>query len=107
MLHGADDCFGKHTNHKTIKDGLGGPMGSRDEAVKQYNNSESNWKKELKDLKNQNNMLFSITKKSRSRFELKNINNVREKASKKRCDSISNYSSDELDSDSSLSRYIY
>ena len=63
-------------------------------------------KKDLKALKNQNNMLFSITKKSRSRFELKNINNVREKASKKRCDSISNYSSDELDSDSLLSSDI-
>ena len=41
MYHSSEECFGKCYNQETIKDGLGGPMGSRDEYVKQYKRSES------------------------------------------------------------------
>ena len=104
MLHSAEDCFVKRTNQNTIKDGLGGPMGSRDEAVKQYKKSESKNKKEIKTLKKQNKMLFSIAKKSGSRRELKNIKKIRMSPKKHRND-ISDSSSDESDSNYSLSRY--
>ena len=40
MLHSTDNCFGNHTNQKRIKDGLGGPIGSTVESVKQYKKSE-------------------------------------------------------------------
>ena len=48
-------------------------MVSRAEAVIQYKNYGSKWKKELKSLKEQNKMLFSITKKSGSCHEIKKI----------------------------------
>ena len=37
--HSAEDCTGVHIN-RPIKDVMGGPMGSRTDAVKQYKNSE-------------------------------------------------------------------
>ena len=40
MSYSAEDCFGKCSNQNTIKDGLGGHMGIRSEAVKQYKNYE-------------------------------------------------------------------
>ena len=67
-------------------------------AVKQYKKSENKWKKELKDLKKQNKMLYSIANKSCLRREIKKI---REKAYKKSSDS----SSDDSDSDSLLAIY--
>ena len=106
MSHSAEDCFGKHSDQKSVKDGLGGPMGSRAEAVKQWKKSESKWRKELKDLKKQNKTLFSIANKSGSRRELKKIKKIRAKASKKRCNSSSDSSSDESNSDSLLSSDI-
>ena len=39
--------------------------------MKQYKKSENKWKKELKDLKNQNKTLYKISKKSGSRREVK------------------------------------
>ena len=89
-----------YTN-RTIKDGMGGSVGSRTDTVKQYKKSENKWKKDLKYLNNQNKMLYSIAKKSGSHREIKNIKNIRAKASKE----DSNSSSDDSDSDSSLSRY--
>ena len=78
-------------------------MGSRAEAVKQYKKSESKWKKELKALKKQNTIIYSIAKKSGAHREIKNINKIMSKATKKhRGDSI-NYSGDKLDSNYSLS----
>ena len=47
--------------------------------MKQYNKSESKWKKDLKALNKQNKMLFSISKKSGLRREIKNIKKIREK----------------------------
>ena len=103
MLHSAEDFFGKCTNQNTIKDGLGGHMGIRAEAVKQYKNYEK-MEKDLKALKKQDKMLFSIANNSGSRREPKNIKNIRAKYSKKRCTSSSNSSSGESDFDYLLSR---
>ena len=85
---------------KTIKDGLGGPMVSRAEAVKQYKKSKIKLKKELKDIKKLKNVLFSIAKKSGSRRDIKKIKKIDAKSSRKRCNSSSDSSSDELDSNS-------
>ena len=80
-------------------------MVNRAESVKQYKNSKGKWKKDIKSLKNQNNLLYIISKKSGSRREIKKINNIRSKASKKRRDGSSNSSSEDSDYDSSLSIY--
>ena len=45
MSHSYEGCFGKLTNQNTINDRMVGPMGSRSEAVKQYNKSKSKWEK--------------------------------------------------------------
>ena len=82
-------------------------MGSRNEAVKHYKKYEIKWKKYLKSLKKHNKMVFVITNKSGSCCELRKINKIRGKASKKHCNSIRGSSSDKLDSNSSLSRKIY
>ena len=78
-------------------------MGSRAEAVKQYKKSENKRNKDLKYIKMQNKMLYSIVKNSRSRRELKNDKNINAKYSKKRGDSSRNSSSNESYSDSYLS----
>ena len=57
MLHSAEDCYGKRSNHKPIRDGLGRHMESRAEAVKQCKKSENRCNEYLKDLKKQNKML--------------------------------------------------
>ena len=46
--------------------------------MKQYNKSESKRKKDLKALKKQNKMIFSISKKSGLRREINNIKKSRE-----------------------------
>ena len=81
--------------NRTIKDGMVGSVGSRNVTLKQYKKSENKCKKELKSLKKQNKILYSITKKSVSRREIKKI---REKSSNKGSDS----SSDDSDFNSSL-----
>ena len=80
-------------------------MVNRAESVKQYKNSKGKWKKDIKSLKNQNKLLYIISKKSGSRREIKKINNIRSKASKKRRDGSIDSSSEDSDSDSSLSIY--
>ena len=50
MSHNSEDFFGNIYNHKSIKDGLGGPIVGRVEAVKEYKNSKYKWKKELEAL---------------------------------------------------------
>ena len=57
MLHSAEDCFGNLSDQNYVRDGMGGPMGSRAEAVKQYKKSENKRKKELEALKKQKNAL--------------------------------------------------
>ena len=105
MSHSAENCFGKRSEHKSIRDGPGGPMGSRDEAVKRYKRSKSKRKKELKALEKRNKIRYSIAKKLGSRREIENIETIKAKASEKRRDDIRNSSGDESDSDYSLSRY--
>ena len=73
-------------------------MGSKTDYVKQYKSSKIKWNKELKALRNENKMLYSIVKKSGLRRDINKINNFRAKSSKKT--NVS--SSDDLDSDSSL-----
>ena len=90
MSHISENCFGKRSDQQSIQDGLGGDLGNRANAVKQYKKYEHKCKKYLKAIKNQNEMLYIIAKKSGSRRELINISNIKAKASKKR----SNYSSD-------------
>ena len=104
MLHSSEDYFGKRSDQKTIKEGLGGPLGSRSDAVKQYNKSKHKWKKSLKSLKKQNKMLYSISKKSGSRRELNQVKRIRDKFSKKnsysRSNSLSRGSDSSFSSDS-------
>ena len=96
-LNSAEDCTGVR-NKRSIKDGMGGPIGSRTHDVQQHKKSEKIWKKELKDLKKKNKMLYTIANKSSLRSEIKNIKNIRAEASKN--NSVS--SSEDWDSDSPL-----
>ena len=75
-------------------------MGNRTNDVQQYKKSENKRKKYLKALNKQNKMLYSIAKKSGLLRDIKKIKNIRSRASKKTRES----SSDDLDSDLSLSR---
>ena len=43
MSCNSEICFGKHLDQQYIKDGLGGPMGSRHKDVKQYKICEHKW----------------------------------------------------------------
>ena len=81
MLHSTEDCNGVRTN-RSIKDEIGGPVRIRTHAVQQHKKSENKWKKELKSLKKQNNMLYSIAKKLGSRREIQEINKIRKESSK-------------------------
>ena len=60
----------KRSDQHYIKNGLGGALGNRADAVNQYKNSEHKWKKELKDIKKQNKIMYRIAKKSSLRHEL-------------------------------------
>ena len=62
MLHRYDDCFFNCYDHKYSKEGMSISIGNRTNAVKQYKKSENKRKKELKVLKNQNKMVYSIVK---------------------------------------------
>ena len=96
MSHSTEDWAGMCTNHH-IKDGMGGPDGSRNHAVQQHKKSVNKWKKDIKALKKQNKIIYSIAKKSGSRRELHKIKKIRKEALK---DTYS--SSEDWDSDSSL-----
>ena len=52
-------------------------------AVNQFQKSINNWKRYLKSLKKQNKMLYITAKHSSLCHELKNINNICDKVSKK------------------------
>ena len=80
---------------------MGGPIGSRNPAAEQHKKSENKRKKELKALKKQNKMLYSIAKKSSSPREIKKIKKIRAEAIKE-----TNSSSEDWDYDSSLSSDI-
>ena len=76
---------------RSIKDGTGGTIIIRTHAVQQHKNDENKCKKELKYPKNQNKMLYSISKKYGSRREINNVKKIRAKASKKTNVSSSEY----------------
>ena len=97
--HSAEYFIGARIK-RLIKDVMVGTMVSRNNDVQQYKKSKNKWKKELKDLKKQNKMLYSISNKSDSRCDIKNINKIRSKYSKKTSES----SSDDLESYSLLAR---
>ena len=103
MSHISKNLFGKRFDQQSIKEGLEGALGNRDDDSKYYNKSEHKWNKYLKSLKNQNKMLFIISNKSSSHRKLNNINKIKAKASKKRSYSSSNSSSSDSVSYSSLS----
>ena len=77
-------------------------MGNSADTVKKYKTSEKKWKKDLKYIKKQNKIICSISKKSGSRREIKDINNIQEKYSKKGHQSSSSSSSDNSYPDSLL-----
>ena len=93
MSHSTEDCTGMRTN-RPIKDGMGGPAGSRNHAMQQHKKSENKWKKELKALKKQKK-LYIIAKKSGSRREIQKIKNIRKEDLKD-----TYYSSEDWDSNS-------
>ena len=99
-----ENCFGKNSDQQSIKDVLGGELGHRDNVVKQYKTSKQKRKKELKDIRKQNKMFYSISKKSGSRRELKNIKKIKDKASKNHSYSIRDSSINKPYSGSSLYR---
>ena len=76
MSHSTKDCTGVRIK-RSIKDGMCGPIGSRNHAVQQHKKSESKCKKDLKALKKQKNMIYSIAKKSVSLREIKKIKKIR------------------------------
>ena len=47
MSHSSENCFGKSSDQKYIKEGLEGALGNRDDAFKRYNKSEKQWNKQL------------------------------------------------------------
>ena len=89
ILHSSENCFGKLSDQHSIKECLVGYLGNRADSVNNYKKSEHKWNKDLKVLKNQNKMLYRISKKSGSRRELKKIKNIKSKAYKKCSYSIS------------------
>ena len=104
MLHSADNLFGKLSDHNSVKDGQVGPMGISYEAMKQWKKSENKWKKDLKAIKKQNNIIYSIAKNNGSRREIKKIQKTKAKAYNKRRYYSSDSFSDKSDSNYSLSR---
>ena len=99
--HSSEDFTG--VTKRSIKDGMGGPIGSRTHDVQHNKKYENNWKKYLEALNKQKKMLHSIAKKSGLRREIKNsnkINNIKAEDFKKT--SVS--SSQEWDCNSSIER---
>ena len=58
-----------------------GILGNRDAAGNIFNISDKNWKKHLKALKKQNNIIYSMVNSIGSCRELKNNNNIHSKVS--------------------------
>ena len=82
----------KISYQNSIKDGLGVPLGNRANFVNHYQKTEKKWRREMKTLKKQKNMLFTMADKSVSCHEIKKINKMNFKVSKKLSYSGSNIS---------------
>ena len=76
MSHSTEDCTVVCTK-RFIKDGMGGPIESRNNSVQQHNKYENKWNKDMKSFKKQDKMLYSIAKKSGSRREIQKIEEIR------------------------------
>ena len=94
--HISENCFGKRLNQQSIKDGLGGSLCNRADSVNHYKSSKQKWKRVIKALKNQNEVLFIMIKRSDSH---RGLNNIKTKNSKKRIHSSSNRFINDLDYD--------
>ena len=74
---------------------MGGALDNRAAAVNQCQKYENEWKRELKDLNKQNNIVLSIANQSGSCYDINKIKNIRAKTFKKHDYSSSDiYSSD-------------
>ena len=67
-----------------------GGLGNSSYAFKHYQKTEKKWKRDLKDLKKQNKILFSMFKRLGSHRELKKIKKIKTKAYTKSSYSSSN-----------------
>ena len=83
ISHSSENWFGKRPNHESLKKWLGGNLGNRDVAVKKFKNSKKKCKEDLKSLKKQNKMLYSISRRTGSHRDIKNIKKIRSNMSKK------------------------
>ena len=105
MLHSSGNLFGKRFDQQYNKEGPEGALCNRDDSVKHYNKYEHKRIKDLKALKNNNKITYSIARKPVLRCELKNTyQNIKAKDSKKCSYSNSKSSSSGLDPNSSLFR---
>ena len=74
--HTSENIFGHGSDQESIKEGLGGSLGNRNSAVKQFHKSEKKWKRELKSLKKQKKMLYIMENIYRTHREMKKIKNI-------------------------------
>ena len=79
--HSFENYFGKRSDHKSVTDGLGVPLGNRANSVNHYQKTEDNWKKDMKALKKQNKMLLIMAKKYGLRREIKKVKKIKAKSS--------------------------
>ena len=82
-LHISSKTFRKLSYQDSIKEGLVGILGNSSTAVKQYQKSKNIWKRELKYLNKQNQIISSMANRPVSHRELKNIKKICAKASNK------------------------
>ena len=45
--HSSENCFGKRSDQKYVKDGLGGPLGNIANVAKHDQKTEKKWKRDL------------------------------------------------------------
>ena len=100
--HTSENFFGKRSDQASIKSGLGVALINRDDAVNNHPKTE-NYKRDMKTLQKQNMKLYSMDKKSGSRLELKKIQIIEKRYSKKRRYYCRNSSISDSNSDCSLS----
>ena len=97
ILHSTKDCNGVLTK-RSIKDRMGGTIGSRNHAAQQHKKPKNKQKTDLKAL-NKPEKLYIIAKKSGPCREIQRIKKIRKEVSKD-----TYYSSEDWDSNSLLSR---
>ena len=96
--HISENCFERRSDKESITKGMGGILENRDHDVKQFHKYGNRRKRDLKDLKKKNKILYIMFKRSITRHVLKKIKKIRTKASKNNDSSISGISGSESDS---------